>query len=136
MIARDSQQSSRPGSRKHAVRHRSAVKRCRRISPHFSAFASKQVKYDGQVFYGNDLTAVFGSVTCDLRNATISEDVIINANATFGGVEILVPENINVEIKSTSIFGGVEDKRRTSAVVNAPTVYVSGICLFGGVDIK
>lgn len=103
---------------------------------HFAAFASKQVKYDGQVFYGNDLTAVFGSVTCDLRNATISEDVIINANATFGGVEILVPENINVEIKSTSIFGGVEDKRRTSAVVNAPTVYVSGICLFGGVDIK
>lgn len=103
---------------------------------HFAAFSSKNIKYDGQVFYGNDLTAVFGSVVCDLRNATITEDIIINANATFGGIEILIPENLNVEIKSTSIFGGVEDKRRSNTVVPNPTVFVSGICLFGGVDIK
>lgn len=103
---------------------------------HFAAFSSKNIKYDGQVFYGNDLTAVFGSVVCDLRNATFTEDVIINANATFGGVEILLPENIKVEIKSTAIFGGVEDKRRSSMAVSGPTVFVSGICLFGGVDIK
>lgn len=103
---------------------------------HFASFSSKNIKYDGQVFYGNDLTAVFGSVTCDLRNAIIDEDVIINANATFGGVEILVPDNVNVDIKSTAIFGGVEDKRRAGTITNAPTVYVSGMCLFGGVDIK
>ena len=103
---------------------------------HFAAFASKNIKYDGQVFYGNDLTAVFGSVVCDLRSAIINEDVIINANATFGGVEILVPENVNVDIKSTAIFGGVEDKRRVGTITDAPTVYVSGMCLFGGVDIK
>ncbi len=103
---------------------------------HFAAFSSKNIKYDGQVFYGNDLTAVFGSVVCDLRNAIIDEDVIINANATFGGVEVIVPENVNVEIKSTAIFGGVEDKRRVGTIANAPTVFVSGMCLFGGVDIK
>ena len=103
---------------------------------HFAAFSSKNIKYDGQIFYGNDLTAVFGSVTCDLRNAVIEEDVIINANATFGGIEILVPPMVNVEIKSTSIFGGVSDKRRSDTVITTPTVYVSGICLFGGVDIK
>lgn len=103
---------------------------------HFAAFGSKSIKYDGQVFYGNDLTAVFGSVTCDLRNAIIDEDVIINANTTFGGIDILVPPTVNVEIKSTAIFGGVSDKRRTDTVITTPTVYVSGICLFGGVDIK
>ena len=103
---------------------------------HFAAFGSKNIRYDGQVFYGNDLTAVFGGVTCDLRNAVIDEDVIINANVTFGGIDILVPDNVNVEIKSTAIFGGVADKRRVSNLPSAPTVYVSGICLFGGVDIK
>lgn len=103
---------------------------------HFAAFGSKNIKYDGQVFYGNDLTAVFGGITCDLRNATIEEDVIINANATFGGIDILVPDGINVETKSTAIFGGVSDKRRTDGTPSAPTVYVSGMCLFGGVDIK
>ncbi len=103
---------------------------------HFASFGSKNIKYDGQVFYGNDLTAVFGSVTCDLRNAVIEEDVIINANVTFGGIDILVPPTVNVEVKSTAIFGGVSDKRRSDTVVTTPTVYVSGICLFGGVDIK
>lgn len=103
---------------------------------HFAAFSGKDIKYDGQIFYGNDLTAVFGSITCDLRNAVIEEDVIINANVTFGGIDILVPAGINVEVKSTAIFGGVSDKRRSDSALTSPTVYVSGICLFGGVDIK
>ena len=104
---------------------------------HFAAFSTKNIKYDGQIFYGNDLTAVFGSVVCDLRNADFTEDVIINANVTFGGIEILLPEGIKADIKSTAIFGGVEDKRRNSAVLaDSPTVFVSGLCLFGGVDIK
>lgn len=103
---------------------------------HFAAFSSKNIRYDAQVFYGNDLTAVFGSVTCDLRNAVIEEDVIINANVTFGGIEILVPPTVNVETKSTAIFGGISDKRRIDTVNTTPTIYISGLCLFGGVDIK
>ena len=103
---------------------------------HFASFSTKNIRYDNQSFYGSDLTAVFGNLTCDLRNAYIDEDVIINANVTFGHIDILVPENVNVEVKSTAIFGGVADKRRAPALPSAPTVYVSGICLFGGVDIK
>ncbi|MBQ4348608.1 MAG: hypothetical protein IKB94_05135 [Clostridia bacterium] len=103
---------------------------------HCATFGSKSIKYDGQTFYGNDLTAVFGSVTCDLRGAVITEDVIINANATFGGIDIFLPDNVNVQIKSTAIFGGTDDKRSLPELPGAPTVYVSSLCLFGGVDIK
>lgn len=103
---------------------------------HCAAFSSKNIKYDGQTFYGNDLTAAFGSVECDLRGAIITEDVIINANATFGSVDILMPDNVNVQLKSVSIFGGADDKRNYVENPEAPTVYVSAICLFGGVDIK
>ncbi len=103
---------------------------------HCATFGSKSIKYDGQTFYGNDLTAVFGSVICDLRGAIITEDVIINANATFGGVDIFLPDNVNVQIKSTAIFGGTEDERRLAELPGAPTVYISAVCLFGGVDIK
>jgi hypothetical protein len=39
-------------------------------------------------------------------------------------------------MKSTAIFGGVNDKRRNNTVITTPTIYVSGLCLFGGVDIK
>ena len=104
---------------------------------HKAKFSSKSIKYDGQIFYGNDLSASFGAITCDLRGATITEDVIINANAIFGGVDILLPDGVNVQIKSTALFGGADDKRRaTSELIDAPTVYVSSLCLFGGVDIK
>lgn len=103
---------------------------------HSSTFSNKSIKYDNQVFYGNDLSASFGSVSCDLRNAIINEDVIINANATLGNVDILLPAGVNVDIKSSGLFGGVTDKRNAPAAVGAPTVFVSGICLFGNVEIK
>lgn len=104
---------------------------------HFSSFGNKNVRYDGQPFYGNDLTAALGNITCDLRNAFIEEDVIINANAVLGRVDIIVPEGVNIETKSTAILGGVKDTRRTGDIlVNAPTIYVSGLCLFGSVEIK
>lgn len=103
---------------------------------HCAIFSGKSIKYDGQVFYGNDLTTVFGGLECDLRGAVITEDVIINANAIFGGIDILVPDNVNVQLKSVSIFGGADDKRDYSERQDVPTIYVSAICLFGGLDVK
>ena len=100
-----------------------------------ASFSSKNIKYDNQVFYGNDLSASFGSITCDLRNAIIEEDVIINANATMGSVDILLPATVNVEIKSAGI-GGVYDNRANKNPLPSPTVFVSGVCLLGNVEIK
>jgi len=100
----------------------------------FAAFSGCDLNYDGEVFEGAELTAVFGGVKCDLRNAVIQTDCAIEVTAVFGGIDILVPGNVNVKVNSTSIFGGMSNK---SAVhQNAPTIYVSGICMFGGVEIK
>lgn len=97
-------------------------------------FSGCNLNYDGEVFEGAELTAVFGGVKCDLRNAMIEKDCAIQISAIFGGIDILVPDNINVKVGSNSIFGGVSNK--TVAHENAPTIYVSGTCMFGGVDIK
>lgn len=101
----------------------------------FAAFSGSNISFDGEVFDGAELTAVFGGVECDLRNAVIEKDCAIKASAIFGGVDILVPENVNVKVNSISIFGGVSDKAKRSKE-NAVTIYVSGVCMFGGVDIK
>ena len=90
--------------------------------------------YDGEVFEGAELTAVFGGIKCDLRNAVIDKDCAIQVSAIFGGIDILVPDNVNVKVSSNSIFGGVSNK--TAVCQNAPTIYISGTCMFGGVDIK
>lgn len=99
-----------------------------------AVFYGCDMNCDGEVFEGASLTAVFGGVECNLRNAVIEKDCAIQVSAIFGGIDILVPDNVNVKVSSTGIFGGVSNK---SAVhPEAPTIYVSGICMFGGVDIK
>lgn len=100
-----------------------------------ATFSGQNLNYDGEVFEGAELTAVFGGIKCDLRKAIIEKDCAITVSAIFGGIDILLPENVNVKVNTTSVFGGVSDKRKNSNG-NSITIYISGTCLFGGVDIK
>ena len=94
------------------------------------------VKFDNEEFTGADLTAVFGGVKCDLRNAIINSDVVINTSSTFGGIEIYVPSNVKIKIKSMPIFGGVDNRANTKADENSHTIYINSTAIFGGVEIK
>ena len=93
-----------------------------------ATFSGCDLNYDGEVFEGAELTATFGGVKCDLRNAIIEKDCAIQVSAIFG------PDNINVKVSSNCIFGGISNK--TSVHKDAPTIYISGTCMFGGVEIK
>lgn len=101
-----------------------------------ATFSGQKVKFDKEPFTGADLTAVFGGVECDLRNAIIESDVVINVSSIFGGIDILAPSNVKVKAKSTSIFGGVENRSNTNGEENTHTIYVNGTAIFGGVEIK
>ena len=101
-----------------------------------ATFSGQKVKFDKEPFTGADLTAVFGGVECDLRNAIIESDVVINVSSIFRGIDILVPSNVKIKTKSTSIFGGVENKSNTNGEENTHTIYVNGTAIFGGVEIK
>lgn len=103
---------------------------------HFVAFAGTDADYSGEAFDGCTLTAVFGGIDCRLQNAIIDHDVTITASAIFGGVDIILPQNVNVEVSSASFFGGVDNKRRGISIEGAPTVYVKASGVFGGVDVK
>jgi predicted membrane protein len=99
-----------------------------------ATFSSNNLNYDNMVFEGVELSAVFGGVKCDLRNAIIEKDCAIQATAIFGGIDIFVSDNVNVKVSSNSIFGGISNKK--TAQKDVPTIYVSGTCMFGGVEIK
>jgi len=101
-----------------------------------AVFSGQDLNFSNEVFTGASLSAVFGGVKCDLRGAIIEEDVLINAETIFGGVDILPPSNVKVKVKSTSIFGGVTNKAIFTGDDNSPTIYVNATCIFGGVDIK
>ena len=101
-----------------------------------ATFSGQDVKFDNEEFTGADLTAIFGGVKCDLRNAIITKDVVINSSAIFGGIDIFVPANVKVKIKSTPIFGGVSNKAIQEKSEDAHTIYINGLAVFGGVEIK
>ena len=101
-----------------------------------ATFSGQDIDFDNEVFNGAELSAIFGGVKCDLRNAIIENDCAINATSIFGGIDIYVPYNVNIKVNSNSIFGGVSQKNRRPNDPNAVTVYVNATCMFGGVEIK
>lgn len=107
-----------------------------KLSEYASVFSGQTLDYSGKVFEGVAMESIFGGIKCDLRNAVIEKDAAIRVTCIFGGADILVPENVNVEMASTCIFGGLDNKRKKVANPDAPTLYVTGTCIFGGADIK
>ena len=102
-----------------------------------ATFSSQNVYFDDEEFKGANLTSVFGGVKCDLRKAIIKENQVINCSAIFGGIDIYVPENVKVKIKSNSIFGGISNKRKeVSKDKDEKTIYINATIMFGGIDIK
>ena len=101
-----------------------------------SCFSGQTIDFDKEEFKGCTLSAIFGSVKCDLRNSIIKEDVVVNATSIFGEIDILVPEDVNVKISSTSIFGGVSDERKNKTKDAKHTIYINATAMFGGVELK
>ena len=53
----------------------------------------------------------------------------------FGGIDLKLPDNVNVKSSGIPIFGGVENKKVKANKKNVPTVNINYVCIFGGTDI-
>lgn len=113
------------------------IKRLNKVNEneYCATFGSQNVEFSGEEFNGCNLTAVFGEVKCDLRDAVIKEDCVINVSAIFGSVTVFVPENVKIKVTSVPIFGGISNKVQNKKEGKV-TLYLNGTCLFGGVDLK
>lgn len=82
--------------------------------------------------------ALMGGVMLDLRNAEIvGDEVTINAIAIMGGVEILVPEGIDVAMSGVAIMGGKSTRLKGHSVLpGSPLVRVKVFAFWGGVEVK
>lgn len=83
--------------------------------------------------------ALFGGVELDLRDARYqAPEVRLQLVAVFGGIDVVVPDDVVVVVDGVGVFGGFSqpagDPGRLPA--GAPVVRISGLALFGGVDVK
>ena len=92
-------------------------------------------------FQGGQLFSLFGGIEIDLRRAQIvrrDTPVVIEANTSFGGVSIKVPDTWRVAVRGVGIFGGYVDETIRSQQSNplAPLLVVTGFAAFGGVVVE
>ena len=92
--------------------------------------------YHGEPFHGARLDAFCGGLRLDLREAVITEDEEIDIHTFMGGIELIVPKEINIVVKSRSFIGGVSNHAGMSVKNDAPSLHVIASNFFGGVSIR
>lgn len=84
-----------------------------------------------------NMSAIFGEADINLEDATTKDGkCICNTVTIFGGNTINLPDDWSINMDSlTCIFGGVEDKRKELKDTKN-VLYLSGVVIFGGIEIK
>ena len=87
-------------------------------------------------FKGCIVNAIFGGAELDLRDVKIKDNVVIDANSIFGGIDLIMPEDYNVVVNSFAVFGGNDNKINRAFDEKKKTIYINCVSIFGGADIK
>lgn len=83
--------------------------------------------------------AFCGGVQLDLRTARFAEaHTTITCVAIMGGIEVIVPDDITVEVTGIGVMGAFDSQGDSPQVPspNAPVVRVTGFAFWGGVTVK
>ncbi len=88
-------------------------------------------------FRGGEIVAIFGGTKTDLTQCQLAPgDNVLELTAIFGGTTLIVPNDWNVKVEMTNIFGGFSDKRRNMNVDFNKTLIIKGAAIFGGGELK
>jgi hypothetical protein len=78
-----------------------------------------------------------GGGELDLREARFEErDIVVRCFAVMGGVGIVVPPGVGVEVRGMAVMGGFDSSATGPAEPGAPRVIVTGFSLMGGVVVE
>lgn len=86
-------------------------------------------------YTGGSVTAIFGGVELDLRQAKIKDGAVIDVFTFCGGVNINMPDDVIVKNEVHGILGGSEDKTVSKSSARK-TIYLRGECVLGGLEVK
>ncbi len=86
-------------------------------------------------YTGGSVTAIFGGVELDLRQAKIKDGAVIDIFTLCGGVSINLPDDVIVKNEVRGILGGSEDKTVSKSSAKK-TIYLCGECVLGGLEVK
>jgi hypothetical protein len=85
------------------------------------------------------IVTIMGGANLDLREARFPAGVIdIEVTAVMGGINIVVPPGLAVQMHGSAIFGGFADINRAPANPDpdAPLLRIHGLTMMGGVNVE
>lgn len=78
-----------------------------------------------------------GGGDIDLREADFEDrEVVIRCFAVMGGIQVVVPPELHVEVTGFGFMGGFDDRGAGEGTPGSPRVRITGFALMGGVDVK
>ena len=81
--------------------------------------------------------ALFGGMDLDMREAVFEAPLVeISGFWCFGGLDIKVPEGMQVRDETAGVFGGTDIRDLGEPLAGAPTLVIKGLTLFGGVSVR
>ncbi|WP_198042713.1 LiaF domain-containing protein [Oceanobacillus sp. AG] len=103
----------------------------------FVLFSGAEINSQSQTFQGGSVTAIIGGAEIDLRDAVIMDGASLDLTTVLGGVEMKVPDNVQVEISGMPILGGWEDRTRVRREKEEVSVLkINCLTILGGVEIR
>ena len=92
--------------------------------------------YDNQLYTGGNYDVTFKGLILDLSKAYLNEETNITISTLFGGVDLYLPDDVNIQIQSSNFLGGVDLHKRENKIENTKVIYLNARCIFGGINIK
>ena len=78
----------------------------------------------------------FGAATVYFDNAEIKDNsAILKVNCSFGGIELYIPKNWQIEQRIDVFLGGIDEKGRKDQTNDGPTLILTGRIKFAGITI-
>lgn len=100
-------------------------------------FSGSERTIHSKNFRGGKVVSIFGGSKIDLTQCQLQPgENSIEMVAIFGGTTLLVPNDWNVKVEISNVFGGFADKRNNLNVDFNKTLYLRGVTIFGGGELK
>ncbi|WP_308315870.1 DUF1707 domain-containing protein [Streptomyces sp. CC228A] len=78
-----------------------------------------------------------GGGDIDLRDADFEDrEIVIRCFPVMGGVGVVVPPDLHVEVTGVGFMGGFDDRGAGEGTPGSPRVRITGFALMGGVEVK
>lgn len=91
-------------------------------------------------FKGGEANAAFGEIKLDLRKVSgLNKSNKLEVNAMFGSIIVYVPSEWQINLKSSAMFGDVQDKRHVIDIPiteNTSFLNLKAACMFGSIEIR